>query len=283
MVEFVAEPERTSVVQDTTSIFSQLYNFFVEWWQLLLASIVVLIVGIIAYYVFVKREEEAKERDEPGYALFKNVKQSAKLNADKKKIIKRYSFFNLLWFGLPLKWNEHSAKILNMTNELMGYYRGDFISMDSTLNILLYKKKYWVFFEDDYILKIPLEIKMNIPDGNKKDDKGKIKTKQQIINLRDQIARLPNHDMKINCVNLERVGQYYYVPVFPIRENKGVLDVRKLVEGAVIDSTNQQMIQRLLNTGAKQMEVMAKFNPYLKYEQSAPEKTQEEKKVDDNA
>ena len=87
-----------------------------------------------------------------------------------------------------------------------------------------------------------------------------------------------NGTIKIDCLNLESVGLYYYMPVF--RDIEGLpLDLRRIIEGAIIDSTNQQMIQRVLNVSSKNMEVMAKINPFLKWEQKVPEKTKEEERL----
>ncbi len=70
---------------------------------------------------------------------------------------------------------------------------------------------------------------------------------------------------------------------FVIRETGQVIDYRKLMEGAVIDSTYQQMTTRLLNLGAKMMEKGMQLNPSLQYAKQSPEKTKPEEEIDRQA
>ena len=73
---------------------------------------------------------------------------------DKKRIRKKYRFINLLWLGIPFKWKEHSAKILDMKDDLIGYYRGHYESADGTINFLAYKNATLGIFEELFVIKI---------------------------------------------------------------------------------------------------------------------------------
>ena len=283
-VEYV---ENQNTIQGTSSFFHNFIKFFHDNWMWLLIFIILMILGIVIYYLLVKAKEDWKERDEPGYQLFKNVKRTCKLQADKRLIKKKWSPINLLWLGIPLIKRERSAKIIDRSDNLIGYYRGAYVSQDNTMNILTYKKKHFLFFEDLFIIKFPLVLKFKT---TKKDEHGRIlyqndnKTPIYVsknVNLGRLIHQYPNNNIKLDCISIERVGLYYYCPVFLIDSEKGYLDYRKALEGVIIDNTYQTMVQRVLNVGARQMEKGMMFSPHLQYAQKAPEKTKEEIKMDE--
>ena len=289
MAQIIQEP---SAVQQPMNIFNTMINFFRSSWKWLLAGVVIFALGMIVYYLVKKMDDERKERDEPGYQLYKSTKRACELQANKRLIRKYWSWINLLFFGLPLIKKEHSAKIVDRNDNLIGWYRGDYMSMDNSWNLLIYKVKSFIFFEDTFVLKIPLMLKFKVPttkkgkvskvvDNGVKEKKGVGNEQYKVISLKKMVTKLPNGDIKVYCSSIERIGLYYYCPIYPIDEDKGFLDFRKVMEGAIIDNTYQILLQRLLNTGAKQMEKGMMFNPFLQYSQKAPEKTREESKLDD--
>ena len=286
----------SSPVSETASILQQTADFFINNWGKLLFALILLICGIVIYYLFKKMEDERHERDEPAYQLFKSVVWTCRLQANIKKIKKNWSLINLLWFGIPIIKKEHSARIVDMSNNLIGWYRGECKSMDNTLNYLCYKNKSWLIIEETFILKIPLHIKLKTKDyskkvrgkGDKKDDtnikgdKDSVPLVDTDINLMQQIKELPNGDIKIYCAGVERLGLYYNCPIFVIDEQKGFLDYRKVLESTVIDNTYQVMVQRVLNLGARQVEKGMLFNPSLQFARQSPEKTKAEQSLEDS-
>jgi hypothetical protein len=155
------------------------------------------------------------------------------------------------------------------------------------LNYLVYKSKIFIFFEDLFVIKVPLQLKIKVKKRNKDGefiiDKA---TKKAVLNektlkLSYLINHLSNRDIKIYCIGLEKVGIYYYCPVFITDKGDGVLDYRQFTEGAVIDSTYQIMVSRILNQSAQSMEKAINLNPNIKYNQALPEKTKEEQKQDE--
>lgn len=291
-----------TVVQETEhvaidmSFMTKTYQFFAHNWKWMILSIIILIIGIVVFYIFKKWEDERKERDEPGYQLYKGVKSSCRLQADKSKIHKTWNptslillIFPPLWWFIPMWRKERSAKVLDAADNLLGYYRGQYISMDNTLNLLVYKKKILFFFEELFVIKIPRLIRFKEPvldrDGKVLyvDVGGKKipKLKDRTISFLNMVKPTPGKSghIKVFCYGLERVGMYYFTPVFMSREGS-FIDIRQFVEGAVIDSTNQLMLQRVLNLSAQQMEKGMLLNPYLQYTIKSPEKTKEEEKFE---
>ena len=250
-------------------------GFFVSSWKWLLAAVLIFILGMVIYYLLKKIEDERRERDEPGYQVYKALKKTCSMQSNPKKIRKHWSPINLLWLGFPIIKREHSAKILDVYNRTIGYYRGEANSMDQSINFLAYKNKIFFFFEDNFILKIPLILKY------KKKDKAGVE-KDVVVNLQTNIQELANGDIKLYCSGLERLGLYYYCPVFIIDNEHGNLDYRKVMEGAILDNTYQAMVQRLVNVQAKMMEKATLTNPAVQAKRLGAEMTKEESKLDDN-
>jgi len=277
---------QTSVINSTSGVLSGMIGFFYEYWTWMLVSVCMLILGIIVYYLVMKLEEERKERDDVVYATFKDVKRDCTLHADSKKIKRTWSMINLLWFGLPFVKHEHSAKILNFRGDMLGWYRGETCKQEGTINFLAYKERFFFFFEDTYVIKMPKNISLSIDKKiyNKqtkkyefeKDAKGVIVKERVPVNFDNFITYLPNGDIQIWCISLEKIG-YYSVPVL-LDKNNCTLDFREELGHRIIDSSYNTMLQRVLSEGTKMVEKAIQHNPYLLYEQKSPEKTKEESK-----
>ncbi|KKN77147.1 hypothetical protein LCGC14_0363440 [marine sediment metagenome] len=257
-----------------TDMFSQVFGFFGKAWKFMLWAVILFIFCIVVYYLFKKLDDDRKERDEPGYQVYKALKKTCMLQSDKRRIRKSWALINLLWFGLPLIKREHSTKFLDISNRVLGYYRGEAQTMDNTINYLGYKRKFFIFFEETFIMKIPHIIKV------KRKDKKTNEEKTETIDLTGYLKELPNGDIKIDCVGIERLGLYYYCPVFVIDEKHGKLDYRKVMEGSIVDTTYQTMLQRIVNVQAKMMEKATLSNPGVQAQRLGAEKTKEESKLD---
>src|SRR3990167_7979186 len=92
-VEGQAQPP----IQQAGGIITEILNFFVRYWVLMLFFGILFTIGIIIYYFFKKSEDWIRERDEPGFLVYNNAIKSCKQQAKKTKIKKRYSLVNLLW------------------------------------------------------------------------------------------------------------------------------------------------------------------------------------------
>jgi len=254
-------------------MFGQVFGFFSKAWKFMLFAVIVFILAIVIYYLFKKLDDERKERDEPGYQVYKALKKTCMMQADQRRIRKSWSPINLFWLGLPLIKIEHSTKFLDMSNKVLGYYRGEAHTMDNTVNFLGYKRKFFIFFEETFIMKIPLIIKVKHKDKNDNE-------KTETIDLTKYLTELPNGDIKIYCTGMERLGLYYYCPVFVIDEKHGKLDYRKVMEGSIVDTTYQTMVQRIVNVQAKMMEKATLSNPGVQAQRLGAEKTKEENKLE---
>ena len=285
--------QSTSTIGGATSLITGTAEFFMNAWPFLLGAVIVMILGCVVYFLLQRLEEERKERDEPGYQRYKNIVRSCLMGCKKEKIRKSWRLINLLWFGIPIIKKDHSAKIRDIDSNTIGYYRGEFKSMDNTYNFLCYKRKRLLFIEDRFIIKAPIQIKFKTPMYQKTkngvipvydtDKQGKKipRYEDKILSFGNRLKDLPNGDIQISCIDIEKLGTYYYCPVYPVTPGKlGYIDYRLLMEGAIADNTYQVMVQRILNVGAKQAEQAIMLNPQLQYTRKSPEKTKEEERLD---
>lgn len=225
-------------------------------WAFLLVLILAIVGVYLAYYFWKKAEEERKERDSDQYTLYNSTLSSCESNADKTLIKKQYSLLNLLWLGIPFKMIEKSKKYIDVENKLIGWYRGHFISQDGYMNILLYKTKSFIFFENKFVVKYPIHLKF-------KDNKHNVDVNIEKTYTSTQY----NKDTKINCYGLEKIGLYYYIPVFVLNpDTREVLDLRAYVENTLRDDSFQVTNARLVGMFSQASKQMIELNPHVQRE-----------------
>lgn len=280
MVQMVAG----SPFEETRNLFQRMFGWIGDYWWFIIVLIILGIAIVIIWMIYKKLEEERKERDDPIYERYKATQRDCVLNCNRKWIRKNYAWYNVFVLGLPLFHREHSAKILDIYNNNKGWYRGECTKSEGTLNILAYKHKWLLFFEQTFVIKIPLYCKFKVKIKDKegltiKDKKGKFKWKYELWDFRKYITRLPNGDLKLSMADLEEFG-YYKRPVF-VGEDERVIDMRTKFGEMLLEETYESMYGRVLGTGSQSVEKAMLFNPELKFRQMSPEKTKEEKDMDD--
>ena len=259
------------------SVLSPIFFLVKNWYFLAFGILVSVLIGIVLYMVF-NNKDLKRERDEAGYFLYKKTIKDCINGRDKKKYKKTYSFFkNILWFGLPLINKDESKWILDKRGNKLGRYRGHVQSQDGTYNLLVCTKTIMGMIDTNILIKVPIRIKTNKPNKKGKDE-------ISYVNFDLVQEDVLDGSITIRCIGIERTALYYYMPIFTVIDvetNKEVIvDLRQQMESSVSDSTYQVMLQRMLNTGQKQMEKAMTFNPYLKYDQMSPDKTLPEQDVD---
>ena len=276
---YVENVPTTSHSADVGAGINGVVKIFTDNWLLFLVIIIGAVAVYFAIYFYKLAEEERKERDSDAFTLFNNVQASCILNADKSKIKKRYSLLNLLWFGIPFKMIEQSVKYVDCDNNLIGYYRGQHISQNNMMNVLLYKTKSFIFFENLFILKYPINYEFETSTADKN---GKIIKNKKRINIENAYFREQyNHDVRINCYGTEKVGLYYFMPVFIINpETKDVLDLRAYVEDKLLDNSFQITNMRLNNLFSTASKKMIEMNPHVQMDNSTSNIKQRNQEID---
>ena len=273
--------QRVTTSTDPTIGF---FNWLIAYWWVWVLALVIIILGIVIWVILAKWEEERKERDDTIYQAYKNLLRDTELNRDKKKIQKGWSPINLLWLGLPLVKTEHSAKIINYTNELIGYYRGHLYTQDGYLNILAYKEKFFIFFEKRFLIRCPLFVKFNFQKKDEKgklieDEDGKLKTGFKILDYRKWVFWIHRRDLKLIAYGLEK-HSYFRYPVY-LESTGQMIDLRKETGEDLMEISYNELNSRILSDGARAVEKAMEHNPNVVYEQKIPEKTSTEKKDED--
>jgi len=263
----VAQTDGLAVGSALTPV-KQLIMFLLKNWYWFALGLFMIIGIVVIFYLIMKLMDSTRERDEPGYAKYKMTVKDCLNNANKKYLKKRYSFKNLFWFGIPILSVDLSKRVIDKFDQTIGRYRGHIHSQDGTKNYLVCKKRILGIIDYNILIKVPTKI----------DYTESGKSICQPLNLVTDITGY----IKINCIGVEKVGLFYHMPIIQvldeISKREIILDVRKATEGAILDNTYQVMLQRALNTGAKQIEKAIELNPRLKYDQKSPEKTSAESK-----
>jgi len=276
MAQVVQTLNNPSTTDGVTSFFSWLVSST----GYIIFAVLLIICAIVIWYIFKKMEEERIERDDPIYEAYKNTLRDCELQKDNARINKSWSLVNLFWLGFPIVKKEHSKRVLNYTNDIIGYYRGHCKTMDGFLNLMLYKEKLFGMFETKFILKCPLQIKnkVNLQDDDGKvlvDEDGKPRQAIKVIDYNDYVKTQANGDIKVMCASIQKQSYFRY-PVY-VTNDGSVVDLRKDFHASLIDIGYDQMMSRIMSTGSQMVEKAMLHNPNVKFEQLSPEKTSVEK------
>jgi hypothetical protein len=240
--------------------------------------IVLVVVGLIVAIVWLikKKNDDDKRRDHPIYNKYCFDVESCQIKAKHTWINCRYSFVNLWLLGIPLFWKEHSAKVRDRDNEVIGFYRGHSYTQDGYLNLLVYKSRKWLVIENTFIIKCPYSIDYLVRDGDKFCSDGKTpKTKKMRLNFDKHIKfnHNMNNDIMINCFNLE-CDNYYTYPVY-ISDKNEPIDLRQFNNENIIELGQGVMLAQVFEDGSRYAQKAMAHNPAALYEQAKPQKTQE--------
>lgn len=290
----VVEVQQQAPMDSAHTTITGFWNFLVSSWVWILIFILIIILFVVIWYLFKKLEDERKERDEPNYAAYKSIVSTCKLRANPRRIRKKWNWksiflifipFPPIWILIPFIKSEHSDQYVDAKYRLIGYYRGEFRSMDGTIYALMYKEKFMVFFERLFVVKIPIILPYRIEEKDKKTGETKL-TEIKKINLSNKFIQMGKDDTghtRIVCNDIEKLGQYYFCPVYDYEfDGHGdVLDYRKIMEASIADNTNYLFFSQLTNQLKNQMEKMVYFNPSIVAAQKMPEKTKEDVRNDE--
>ena len=251
-------------------VFSPIMFLLNNWYIFVIALLLAIAIGVIIYFI-ASTKDLKRERDEAGYFLYKKTVKDCINGRDPKRYKKTYSFWkNMFWFGIPIRMKDESKFVFNKYGEKIGRYRGHVRSQDGTYNLLVCVGTTFRIIDNNILIKVPQSLK--IKEGDK------VKTVSFNLIKEDTLDK----SITIDCIGTERTALFYYMPIFTMNDNgkETTVDLREHMESTVADSTYQVMLQRMLNTGQKQMEKAMTFNPHLKYEQMSPEKTAPEQDLD---
>lgn len=297
MAQVIEPMSNTASVGSSGNPLSQvgeiLNAIFTNGFVVFLVILILLGVGVVALIIWkMKKESELHEQDNPVYAQYKSHLRSSVSNKVPSWIKKTYSLKNILLFGLPIFWNEHSLKLTDLNNNLIGYYRGQTQTHKGETIYCVYKKKSWIFFEDLFLIRT---INNYIYQTKKeiKDTKGKVLDFEIITentNFDNYYRLLPQEAdyrnkkiLEIQCIGIEEDG-FYYTPSYTTKDEKGrtmVMDLRPEFRRNLKEYTTDEQYKRLLRDSGTSVDEAIRTNPNVTANKHWIEKTEDEARRDE--
>jgi hypothetical protein len=279
MVEVVRETAQKTATENPSMITGIFHNLPMIIFVLLVIGLIIAIIVIVR-----KKAEDDKRRDYPIYDKYCYDMETCGIKADPSWMDCKWSPINLLWLGIPFIWKEHSAKIRDKDEKVIGWYRGHSVTQDGYMNFLIYSSRKWLIFENKYLIKCPYTIEYleKVVDNKTKEpiflEDGKtFKTKKMKLDFRQYIKFKHNYnnDILIYCFNLE-ADNYYMYPVY-VSENHEPIDLRQLNNENVVELGQGIMLAKVFEDGARMAKKGMEHNAQANYEQAKPQKTAKEK------
>jgi len=244
---------------------------------IIIAIVIGLIIALIVMWLNIQKDQ--KKRDFPIYHAYCNALDSALGHADHKWIDCRYSFINLIWFGIPFLWREHSAKVRNKDEDVVGFYRGHAVGQDGFLYIAVYNKRKWLIIEDIYLLKCAYTPTIKVKKMGKDNlpvmeaDGKTFKTEKKTLDFKSYIEfkHNKNFDIMINCFDFE-TQPYYLYPVY-ISPKGETIDLREMLGESIIEQGHYMLLSQVFEEGSQMARKGMQHNPGANYAKAIPEKS----------
>lgn len=246
------------------AFFSFLGSF---WWVLLLIAIA--ISGfVVAVYVLKLMRDNDRRRDAAVYATAQNISQACALNTNLDYVRKRWSWINLLWFGIPLRHVETSAKIVDMNNNFLGWYRGHCYTQNGDLVFRVYKSNFLLFFEDYFLIYCPLSFTY-LKDGERVFEKLPPETILWDVDRTNSI--------RIKCETTVKQGSYYHFPSYVLVKGseKKHLDLSEHIADNIARINHVVSLENAYADFSRAMGRASEVNPLLQYAMKEPTKEKE--------
>ena len=277
MVEVLKEPMTAQQSANPTGLIQSIMHNL----PIIIFVAIVIALCVAIYVMWQKMNDQQKKRDHPVYEKYCNIKDACQLNANHKWIDHKYSFTNLFWFGIPLRWNEHSVKVRNKDDEVLGWYRGHYMAQDGYLNLLVYKTKKWLIIEDLFVIKCPIHIsyrkKVVDKDGNIIfDNENQPKFERHKLNFSKYVKYLSNMDIKLMCFGLETYSYFTY-PVY-ISETGEPIDLSGFLGENVVEMGQGVLLTQVFEEGSRMARKGMEHNPQVNADRMTPDKVKEDNK-----
>lgn len=267
----MAEIVQNAPTQSPTGLISKLLTLIGQYWWVLLVFAIIIALIVVAYYLFKRNEENNRRRDSAVYATAMNISEAATLNKNKAWCRKSYSLANLFWLGLPLKWNDHSVRLVDVDRNFLGWYRGAVRTQGGDTVFKLYKTKTFFFFEDDFLLYCPSHYLSGVD----------ARTKQRVLTPmpRNTIEyRVEDaNEIRIKCVTIHKQGEYYFFPnyVFTINDERVHLDLTQYIGESIAKTNFLVSLEHAYSDMSRVTGRAVEVNPHLRYAQKEPDKEKE--------
>ena len=293
MAEILSSTSAEQITSAQAINMEGILNFFTNPIFLFIFALLIIAIVIIVFIVMkMKKEDSFRERDDINYAVYKRCLRDCLHNADTHWVEKSYSFKNLLLFGIPVFWNEHSLKVTDTNDVLLGYYRGHKLTEQGEKIYCLYKTKRFFILENLFLLRcIDTHSYENVVEEvDTKTKKVKTTTKEIVnVNFENYYEWLPQNAnrthyrwLKIQCDGLSE-DVYFTIPNYLRKDEKGklvCLDLRPEFRKNLKEYTTNEQMWRMVTDLSKNIDESARSNPKIAQNRYMIEKTEEEKRLD---
>lgn len=266
-------PETTLNPGESLSIIGNIWHFILNnFFWIALLIIIAIAIGVIIVLVFIN-EERKKEQEDMLYKEYKNTISSCKQNRQPKMYTQRWSKWNLLFLGLPLIKYKIGRKIRDKHNEFVAYYDGLYVDDLANYNLLVWKKKAFIFFKDHFVIRVPTQAYSITPEQNEETKEVKFNVGKHTL-PKGLITRSDyDNTITIQMEGLKKNGFYYY-PVYSDRDGR-ILNLQESINAMNHINHSNELLINVIQEGGKAVLGMAKQNTGLVYEQKKPEKVRE--------
>jgi len=278
-----------------TGIFDFVNAIFTSGFVVLIVILIILGIGVAVFiYMKMQRENALKEKDDTIYAQYKSHLRTSVQNVRQEWIKQTGSLWNILFLGIPLIKKEHSLKVVDLNNNMIGYYRGQTITHKKETIYCLYKTKTWFFFENLFLLRCinSFNYQNRVP---KLDNKGnEIKGEYELVTKDVSIDKfykfLPleadkryKKVLEIQCYGVEE-ERYYFTPSYVTIDEKGlerIADFRPEFRHNLKDYSVDEQYRRFVSESGRAVDGAVRTNPHVQANKHWIEKTEEEVRRDD--
>lgn len=241
-----------------------------------------------------KKEDTLRERDDVNYAVYKGALRDTLHNQYAHWVHKTYSLKNILLLGIPIFWNEHSLKVIDINETLLGYYRGHKTTFKGETIYCLYKTKRLFIFENLFLLRCmdthTYEEKIEEMVSVGKEKKKVVTISEKVDNFEKFYEWLPQNTnkrllktMKIQCDGLSE-DMYFRIPNY-LRSGDNnrlvAMDLRPEFRKNTKEYALNEQYSRTITDLHRNIDESARSNPYISQQRHTIVKTEEEKRIDD--
>lgn len=291
--EIVEQPPETHSTGDYIQAITQIVTSY--WWLFLLIALLIAAVVII-FMIKSAKDENDRRRDSAVYATAMNIHESASQNIKQSWVSTKWSWWNLVWLGIPFIMKEYSVKLVDIDRNLIGWYRGHTKTQNGDVVFRYYKTKSWLgLVEDKQLLYCPakitkprmetrkingVDVEVQVRDGSTgKPIVDYVPLPDDMISFADIIK---GNEIVIKCNTVLKQGNYYRFPNYVIVDRDGKqhhIDLSFYLAEFVARTNFIVTLENGFADMSRSMGEAANLNPVAKVIQKLPEK---EKNLNEN-
>jgi len=244
----------------------------------------ILVLLVVFYVRYLQNNDINKEREDVVYATYKKHMRSCKHMPNNFWINVKWSFKNIFFFCLPVFIKDYSLKIVDKEDNLIGRYRGHFLTPQGETIWAITRRRKFLILDDIELLRTINTFTYTIQSTKKGVPETKTIDYNPLYTFYPESTDKRNYkSMKIQCYGIEE-SQYYLVPRYIEKDGESkekLLDLTGIENENLRAYTTEEQLKRLMADSNKYMDEVGRMNPTNTFKRFEGEKTEEEIKRDD--